>query len=399
MSGDRTFTKIKVTVDGTDMTDSWFNIYIYQSVDSPTWSCELSIMDARNLFETIPIQHGSEIIITLGTTDNCPTDDLIDFVFYVYNVSDKGMQNQNSESYILKGVTKAFLENNIVRINQKYNSMKLTDIIGDVAAQSFPGMAIELPTPSDNSNEVLINNWSPFITIGWLLKQTHKDNRADFLFYQSDISSFKIDSIESMYSDSKNKLDQIITYKVENITGERNQYNIIQHTWDHVDVQQNLQNGYYKSTVVTYDFFNKEWGESIYSHGDDSKEDLRVAPQWKDSLFENAEKAAISFIPKMPKVYTSETGYDDADKWVPSRRAVLQRLDSEKFSAQMRGSVGQYRWLGKHIYIDLPSNKAETTEIFSKFRKGYYLVSAIVHHITPSMYLNNFEFVKMRVEE
>ena len=55
----------------------------------------------------------------------------------------------------------------------------------------------------------------------------------------------------------------------------------------------------------------------------------------------------------------------------------------------------------KQVIINsiFPSNKAETTEIFSKFRKGYYLVSAIVHHITPSMYLNNFEFVKMRVEE
>lgn len=398
MSGDRTFTKVKLTVDGYDMTDSWYEMNIYQAIDSPTWSCDISIIDARNLYEEIPIQHGSEIIITIGTNDNCPTDETADFTFYVYSISDKSMQNQNSETYKLKGVTKAFLENNTVRINQKYTGMKITDIIADVATQSFPGMSIELPTPCDNTNEVLINNWSPFISIGWLLKQTHKDNRADFLFFQNETLSFKVDSIESMYTDSKNKLDQVITYKVEN-TGDINHYNIIQHTWDHVDVQQNLQNGYYKSTVVSYDFFNKSWSENIYSHGDDNKEDLRISPQWKDSLFESAEKAAISFIPKMQKAFGNETGYDDADKWVPSRRAVLQRLDSEKFSAQLRGSVGQYKWLGKHIYIDLPSNKAESKEFYSKFRKGYYLISAIVHHITPSMYLNNFEFVKVRIEE
>lgn len=398
MSGDRTYKKVKLSVDGYDMTDSWYEMNIYQSLDSPTWSCDISVIDARNLFETIPIQHGSEIVITIGTQDNCETDDQVDFTFYIYNISDKVMQNQNGETYKLGGVTKAFLENNTIRINQKYTSMKMTDIIADVSGQSFPTMALDLPTPSDNSNEVLINNWSPFVTIGWLLKQTHKDNRADFMFFQSDVATFRIDSIESMYSDSKNKLNPIITYKVEN-TGDLNHYNIIQHSWDHVDVQQNLQNGYYKSTVASYDFFNKKWDQSIYSHGDDNKEDLRIAPQWKDALFNNAEKAAISFVPKMPKAYGSETGYDDSDKWVPSRRAVLQRLDSEKFSAQMRGSVGQYRWLGKHIYIDMPSNKAETTDLFSKFRKGYYLVSSLTHHITPSMYLNNFEFVKLRVEE
>lgn len=397
-SGDRTFTKIKLSIDGYDMTDSWYEIRIYQSLDAPTWSCEIAILDARNLYEAIPIQHGSEIIITIGTQDLCETDDQVDFTFYVYTIGNKNMQNQNSETYKIGGVTKAFLENSTVRINQKYTGMKMTDVIADVASMSFPGMTIELPTESDNTNDLLINNWTPFVSIGWLLKQTHKDNRADFMFFQCDHNAFRVESIESMYSDSKNKLDSIVTYRVEN-AGDLNHYNIIQHSWEHVDVQQNLQNGYYKSTVVSYDFFNKKWDQTIYTHGDDNKEDLRIAPQWKDALFNNAENAAISFIPKMPKSFDSETGYDDADKWVPSRRAVLQRLDSEKFSAQLRGSVGVYRWLGKHIYIDMPNNKAETEEHYSKFRKGYYLISAITHFLTPSSYINNYEFVKMRLEQ
>ena len=397
-NADRTYKRIKVTIDGTNITDSWFDIKIYQSLDAPTWSCDVSIIDARNLVETLPIMHGSEIGITIETEDGCPTDESADFIFYVYNIGNKDMQNQNAETYILKGVSKAFLINNTVRINQKYDSMKMTDVIADISSTAFPEMMVNIPTESDNSNELLINNWSPFISIAWALKQTHKNNRADFMFFQDDMESFKIDSIESMYSDSVNKLEQVITYKIEN-TGEINYYNIMQHTWDHVDVQQSLQNGYYKSTVATYDFFNKSWAESIYSHGDDSGADLKIAPQWKDALFDSSEKAAISFMPKMPSIFANSTGYDDADKWVPSRRAVLQRLDSEKFSAQLRGSVGQYKWLGKHIYINMPSNKAESNDVYSKFRKGYYLITAIVHQITPSMYVNNFEFVKLRVEE
>ena len=141
------------------------------------------------------------------------------------------------------------------------------------------------------------------------------------------------------------------------------------------------------------------WDSSIYTHGDDNKADLQIAPQWKDALFDKAEQSAVSFIPKMSNVFQSETGYDDSSKWVPSRRAVLQRLDSEKFEAQLRGSVLYYKWLGYHVYINMPSNKAETSELYSEVRKGYYLVTAIVHYITPSSYHTNFEFVKMRVEE
>ena len=33
MSGDRTYKKVKLSVDGHDMTDSWYEMNIYQSLD------------------------------------------------------------------------------------------------------------------------------------------------------------------------------------------------------------------------------------------------------------------------------------------------------------------------------------------------------------------------------
>ena len=398
MKRDRGLKLLKLYIDNVDISDSWYSIDIFQAIDSPTWSCSIDLLDGTNLMETIPIQHCSEIKIRVNTEDGCSTDDDVTFTFYIYKVGEKTAQNQNIETFNIKGVAKAFLVNNTRRLTKRYDEMKLTEIIYSVAKNTFPDMTTEVGIESDNTSSVLLNNWSPFISIGWLLKQTHKDNRADFMFFQSDDDIFSVNSIETMYSDSKYAIDEIITYKVEN-TGDINHYNIIKHAWDHVDVQQNLQNGYYKSTVASYDFFNKSYGQTVYSHGDDNKTDLNIAPQWKDSLFDNSENSVISFVPKMPSVLSKETGYDDADKWVPSRRAILQRLDSEKFSAQLRGSIGTYRWLGKNIFIDLPNNSAESGEFYSRFRKGRYLVTAINHHITPSMYVSNFEFVKLRVEE
>lgn len=398
MIRDRGVKKIKLFIDNVDISDSWYTIDIFESIDSPTWSCSIDILDGRNLLEEIPIIHCSEIKIQVETQDNCPTDEYVEFKFFIYKIGDKVAQNQNIETFNVKGVTKAFLVNNTRRLTKRFDEMKLTEILYSVAKNTFDDMITEVGTESDNTSSVLLNNWSPFISIGWLLKQTHKDNRADFMFYQNDVDTFMIDSIESMYTDSKNKINEIITYKVEN-TGRANHYNIIKHAWEHVDVQQNLQNGYYKSTVASYDFFNKSYGQTVYNHGDDKKEDLQIAPQWKDSLFDNSESSVISFIPKMPGVLSNETCYEDAEKWVPSRRAVLQRLDSEKFSAQLRGSIGMYKWIGKHIYIDMPSNNAGSGEFYSRFRKGNYLITAIAHHFTPSMYITNFEFVKLRVEE
>lgn len=396
--GDRTFKKVSVSIDGVTLNDSWHAINIYQSLDAMSWSCDVGIIDGTNMLEEIPIQHGSELKINVVTEDNCSTDDDVEFVFYIYKIADKISANQNVETYKLHGVSKPFLLNNTVRINEKFKTQKVSDVINEVASKSFPDMTVNIASSSDNSNDLLINNWSPFISIAWLMKQAHKDGRADFMFFQSDHDQFTLETIESMYSDSKNEIGEVITYKIENIEGEINHYNIIKHMWEHVDVQQNLQNGYYKSKVAAFDFFNKSWSESTYTHGDDSKEDAKIAPQWKDALFENAESSAISFIPKNVKMYDGENMYNDADTWLPSRRAILQRLDSEKFSAQLRGSVGTYKWLGKHILIEMPSNNETKGDFYSIFRRGYYLITSIVHHITPSMYVNNYEFVKVRVE-
>lgn len=399
MSDDKSFKKIVVSIDGVNINDSWHSINIYQSLDAMAWSCDIELIDGTNMIEELPILHGSEITINLVTEAQLGTDDDVEFTFYVYKIGDKNSSNQNIETYKINGVAKHFLLNNTIRINEKFASNKVSDIIAQIALKSFPEVTVDVASESDNSNDILINNWSPFISIAWLMKQCHKDNRADFMFYQCDHNMLKLDTIEAMYSDSRNDANAVITYKVQNIEHEKYDYNIIKHSWDHVDVQQNLQNGYYKSSVNTFDFLNKTWSESVYTHGDDSKSDLKVAPQWKDSLFDSSEKAAISFVPKNAKLFEGENMYNDADKWLPSRRAILQRLDSEKFSAQIRGSVGTYRWLGKHVFIDLPSNNAQSGEFYSTFRRGYYVVTAIVHYITPSMYINNFEFVKIRMEE
>lgn len=396
--GDRTYKKVKVFIDDTEVTDTWHEIYIFQSLDSPTWSCEVHFIDGHNLIESLPILHGSKMKLVISTQEGIETDGETEFEFYIYKITDKISQNQNLESYTLKGVSKAFLLNNTIRINKRYKDTTPIDIISDIVKTSFPDNDFEVNTPCDNNINAIINNWTPFISISWLLKQTVINDRADYVFFQNSMNTYTVESLNEMYNNTSYRLNPIITYKVEN-TGEVNHYNIIKHNWEHVDVQQNLQNGYYKSTVASYDFFNKTYSESVYNHGDDNKDDMRVAKQWKDKLFDNSEKSVISFIPKMPSAFDGSTGYDESEKWVASRRASLQRLDSERFSAQLRGSIGTWNWLGKNIYIDLPSNNPSGNDFYSKFRRGYYLVTAIVHYLTPSMYINNFEFVKMRIED
>ena len=58
---DRAPKKIKVSIDGVEINDTWLLINIWESIDSPTWSCDIDLMDSTNLLESIPILHGSKV--------------------------------------------------------------------------------------------------------------------------------------------------------------------------------------------------------------------------------------------------------------------------------------------------------------------------------------------------
>ena len=399
MSNYESKAKVRLYINNTDVTDSYYNIRIFQSIDSPTWSADIAMLDAKNLTENIPIQHGSEVRISVETQHNVETDDNVEFLFFVYKITDKKLNNQHAESYVLKLVSKPFLENNLIKINERFR-VKTTDIIAQIANKSFQDFAVEIGSDCDNLTSCLIPKWNPFTAIAWLLRIAHKAGKADFMFFQNELISFKIDSIQSMYNDSKNRLSPILKYKVSGNDDKKeiDVYNIIKHEYHHVDVQQNIQNGYYASTNASYDFFKKEWKEETVRN-EKAGSDNRVSSELNSMISENAESTVITFIPCVADIYGDgiPTPYEESDKWVASRRMSLQELDSEKFSAQTYGSVGMYRWLGKHIMIDLPAFDTTTDDFYSKFRKGYYLTTAIAHFITPSTYICNFEFVKLEL--
>lgn len=393
----KSFKKLQVYVDNQNITDTWVEINIYQSLDAPTWSCDLTVIDGTNMLENLPIMHGSKLRFVIATESGCETDGEVEFEFYIYNIGNKVSQNQNLESYTIKGVSKAFLLNNTIRINKRYSNTSPLDIIHDICSTSFPENDVEINNSCENTTNAIINNWTPFISISWVLKQARISGRTDYIFFQNSMKTFTVESIEEMYSNSMYRLKPTLTYKVAN-TGDKDNYNIIQHHWEHVNVQSNIQSGYYKSTVVSYDFFNKSYNETIYTN-DNAKDASQVAEEWKEKLLDNSEKSVISFMPKMPTSFDNSSS-ESIEKWLPYRKAIFQTLDNERFSAQMKGSIGTWNWLGKNIYIDLPSpnSSEDSNDFYSHFRRGYYLVTAVVHHFTPSMYLNNFEFVKLKVD-
>lgn len=397
------YKKYKVTIDNADVTASVTNAIVFQDLQSPTWSAQIFFLDSSDLLNFLPIRTGSSLNITVATEHGINTDGENTFNFIIYRIADKVSQNQKTQFYVLHCVPLLFMVNQSLRINKSFTNIKMLDAIHEMWIENMTDMSLETGN-CDNSSHLILTNTTLFIAIGRILRQTYKNNTADFLFYQSDNNTYSCNSIDEMYTSNRFDTECVIFMKPAEIRKNGDfvlqyQYNILKFEFQHYDTALNLSQGFYKNKLVTYDFFTKKKDEKVFSYGDDKPEDL-VNKDWDDTnkIF-NSEDSNVSFLPKSSEITEFNNSCNDSEMWLQSRKQSLLKLEQEILLVQVPGSIGIYKWLGKTVYVEMPSQSDLNTENFDRKRTGKYLVTAISHYLNANGYVCNLELIKKRLEE
>lgn len=376
----------RVIIDNYDVTDATIGCKIFHDMQSPTWSAQVFFMDSANLINTLPIVSGSKIKILLETRHNVSTDKKKEFEFVIYRIGDKDMQNQQSLIYTAFAVSNEFVVNLSTRISRNFKNTKMTDSIKTIVSETFPNMSV-VGIPCDNNANLIIPNWTPFNSIGWMIKMAHINNRADFLFFQSEQNEYTLDSILNCFS--KSATSEILKIRPANISLEKPSdiYNIFEYEFIHSDASANMSSGYYGNTLKTFDFRKKQWNVQTYKTSE--------AKNWKGSEFDNATESVVNFKAKSFGVNGNAVSpSDDANIWLQSRMASLMNLEQEKLVVKIPGTVGVYEWLGKTVNVDLPNQDATSNNAIDSKRSGRYLVTAVVHNFDRQTYSNTLELVR-----
>lgn len=381
--------QFRVIIDNYDVTDAVIGCKVFQDITNPTWSAQVFFMDSSNLLNTLPIMSGSKLKIMIETKHGVSTDMKKEFEFVIYRIGDKDMQGQQTLLYTAFAVSNEFIINLSTRISRNFKNTKMTDCIRSVVKDVFPNMKVSGMSCDNNAN-LIIPNWTPFNAIGWMLKMAHINNRADFLFYQTETDEFTINSIVNSFS--KSATNEILKIRPSNISIEQptDVYNIFQYEFQHSDASANMASGYYGNTLKTFDFRRKEWNVQKYKTSENRN--------WNGGAFDNASESVVNFKAKSYGINgNAKSPSDDANIWLQSRMASLLNLEQEKLIAQIPGTVGVYQWLGKTVNVDLPSQNATSNLNRDPKRSGRYLTTAIVHNFDRQTYTNTFELVKRSV--
>ncbi|MFA6198976.1 MAG: hypothetical protein WC679_01055 [Bacteroidales bacterium] len=384
-----------IKIDDTEISNFCMSVVVFQDIFSPSWVCEVYVADTSNLLMLLPIKEKSKIEIQLGTSHNSITDDKKTFTFYVYGIADKVFKSVNDQNYTIIGVSEQFFKNQTIRIQKAFKNISPLDIAQKILKDKL-NVTVETDN-CDNNITTTISNLTPFHAVYKMCKFALIDKAADALFYQIDDGKYVIKSIEKMYSDNDsnwtfkirpNNLKDDLGNQLEDRNLCINDYNV-----DHYNLGSNMASGMYGSKTVSFDFKSKAFTTKEFNFGDDISEDKKNVSLDEDITSTNAN---IRFIPKHTGLQGDKSTTDFAEKWGPSRKSSLMKLEQNKLIIQCPGGVGAWEILGKTVDIELPSNQILIQQDLDPNMAGKYLVMAIAHFASASSYFVNYELAKKR---
>ena len=177
-----------------EIKDLVMGISFFESLHLPYIKCEMSIADAANLIETMPIvgQEKVKLYVKDSTTGLS-----IKREFYVSAIQDYTKGNSQSSIYVLKLVTPEYLYNGIGTISQAYSG-RISDIVKKVI-KNYLKYDIKNIEDSLGDYRVIIPTWTPYKALDWLLRRAKSKNNYPYVFYDSLYDGLTFESYEQIF--------------------------------------------------------------------------------------------------------------------------------------------------------------------------------------------------------
>lgn len=370
--------KLKITVDGNDVTESLVSLHIFQDMFNPVWQATLIVADTVNSMSKNNYKVEGKVKIDLATRQGGECDGNYNFELYINEISDRLQQSHNTVTYSIHCVGKALLKSQQSKLCKAYKDKKVHEIVQEIVQQELEGqIGGKYEKETDVQLTYIAPNITPINAIGYLLACAKKD-KPDFVFYTQDAQKreFTFASLKKIW-DKKQEKDATVVFKQRpNFIRENGDYKeeknkeFSHFVIDHFNYMENISNGMHGNCLCTFDVIKKEW---------------KPSPQGKHN------KAVFKFLPKHEGMFDGSNIYDSVDGWWSARRTELFKANQNLIKIQTPGHAKSFEWLGEIARLELPSNDSEKPDQLDKKYKGKYMIVAIGHTITRESYFVNIE--------
>lgn len=395
-----------------DIRNLMLELNIYESIYTPNISGSLTIADTTNHLQNVPFKGQEELEFRFGVKDN----ELLDFTknrMRVTKVSNMVRTEERQQVYTLNFTTREMVNNLRMTLNRAYNGT--ADII--IASLLKNDLKTTKPFNAEqttHSMKVLGNRMNPFTFCNMVSQRSSSQLHADdhLLFYENH-RGYHLNSLSFLASQPTH--EEYFTMDADYRDVERDMHKILEYKlMKNQDVLAHIASGllgaqsytynlntksYNKITQTYFDKFNRTEHTSdkpfpIYTRDPESADNKTI-----DSFSSSVIRTHTTQSYLHTQSATDETDYNNASSRTLSRH--FSKLSYDALSVKCTVPGNSTLAAGDIVSLKLPSlepvNK-QSDRTNDVYMSGRYILTNIVHTLSPQGYTTTFDAVKDSVE-
>ena len=381
---------------------------IYESIDGKFITGDMTLLDATNAIQTLPITGFERVEFffrTPGTKKGFNFSVKNGHPMFVYSLTNRQGVKPRAQMYTLKFISLEAIRNHQTRVSKAFTG-EIDQIVSDVLVNFLKTKKDIQVEDTKGAFKFVMPRIKPTSVIEYVRKEAQSKNyrNSGFLFYENAMG-FHFKSYEGHFckaDGSPRKVKAFYSPKVKN-TGELGIYEL-QSVEDHKILQQfntlnNVANGVYASKLITHDLFNKTFNEQEYDYNieygkqnhleQDSNGDKRdnngILPFFNYSSGETfgSLSEGMTFLKSTTSnVHNTHTQPDQNDIL---QKRVSQHIAANSLILEITIPGTTEINVGDIVHFSMPKyaeHQREDTKDQDKYLTGRYLISAARHHVS-----------------
>lgn len=367
---------------------------LFEDLFANSLSGNIVVSDTNDLISSVPLL-GEELLEVEFTTPSLTTT--IKRKFYIYKLSDRTIQSDRSQSYVLHFTTTETIVNLNRKISKSYKGL-LSDSATEVLQKYLQSTNTIFVEPSKNAYDFIACYWTPYETLNFCAQRAlNEKGAANYFFFETN-QSYEFVSVDKLVS-----LPIQRSYVFSNVDSDTLNRGDIEaassmvravYADTHYDYIKRTTMGMYGSKLVTFDLTSKVIQGTNFDYLDSflSYNHLDKFPITSKNLV-SRKLANLYFQERVTKYNATGAQYD---KFYQVRNSLTEQISAYKLNIEVPGrtdlKVGHCINFSINNFKQLGALQAD--DIVDDVYSGKYLITAIRHKIQGAQHTMYLEIVK-----
>jgi len=402
-----------------DIEDQVDEIGYYESIFNPTVSFHVSITDASDIKNSLPIVGGERVDISFTDSfEGSPDIDggYDDKPLRLYKLADREKINDRSERITLLCTSDHMMKNMYKSVDRSFRNQKASDIISKILETQFDDELFEFDETL-GLHTYTFNRVPPFRAINQIIAEAESASTGSscYFFFETNDGYFlrNLDDmlIQEPMTEKESGQKLVYRYIYGDIGGDNvSEGSRILDMRESVsfDLLNGVMQGQYGVRTNYFDPIRKRLASSTYLHNENWESTIHANPN--SLITENISEefgTEVSLENYMITNYLSlQSDYVSAREPIirntfrrkqnisGRRKSILSRITNNKIDIMVHGDSRIHA--GATIDIEVPTTgqKGKSGDLIDRFTSGRYLVIAVQHNISDTRYRTVMTVVK-----